>query len=88
MYGNPGRHAQLHTNHKPPFHSAHDVALRIVSIAECPANLLPRSGGLLVEQQDRPGGGGGVRRWSFLKISRLAFFKFFFILTKKFLYKK
>jgi hypothetical protein len=34
LYGNPGRHAQLHTNHKPPFHSAHNVALGIFSIAE------------------------------------------------------
>lgn len=22
LYGDPGRHAQPHTNHKPPFHSA------------------------------------------------------------------
>ena len=73
MYGNPGRHAQLHTNHKPPFHSAHDVALRIVSIAECPANLLPRSGGLLVEQQDRPGGGGGSRLVGFAKLASIAY---------------
>jgi hypothetical protein len=27
LYGNPGRHAQRHTNHKPPFYSAHNVGL-------------------------------------------------------------
>ena len=27
LYEDPGRHAQSHTNHKPPFHSAHKVAL-------------------------------------------------------------
>ena len=25
LYEDPGRHAQPHTNHKPPFHSADDV---------------------------------------------------------------
>ena len=27
LYEDPGRHAQPHTNHKPPFHSADKVAL-------------------------------------------------------------
>ena len=28
LYGNPGRHAQLHTNHKPPFHSQNNLVRR------------------------------------------------------------
>jgi hypothetical protein len=30
LYGNPGRHAQPHTNHKPPFHSAHETRPRLL----------------------------------------------------------
>jgi hypothetical protein len=28
LYEDPGRHAQPHTNHKPPFHSANDTRPR------------------------------------------------------------
>jgi hypothetical protein len=47
LYGNPGRPAQHHTNHKPAFHSAHwycDNVFRSIGFRWCvPQGLLPRS---------------------------------------------
>jgi hypothetical protein len=46
LYGNPGRPAQHHTNHKPAFHSAHwycDNVFRSIGFRWCvpPKGLLP-----------------------------------------------
>lgn len=35
LYGNPGRHAQSHTNHKPPFHPAEKFRPGVPLKPEC-----------------------------------------------------
>lgn len=49
LYENPGRHAQLHTNHKPRFHSAHSVALGCWTIIEYFSSPQPRPSHLPAE---------------------------------------
>jgi hypothetical protein len=46
LYGNPGRHAQTHTNHIPPFHSAYRLRLGVLLPAESIGRLLERCSGL------------------------------------------